>query len=397
MYEVFGYVLVLAGLVALTAVASRGLQPALRRVLWLSFWLRVAGSLARYLVLVGPYKSGGDATAYFAYGQYISDAMWSFDLEGVDNYLTGRDGTVFVRVVSAVVLSIIGPTMVGEFLVFSMFSMLGLWLMILAVEHESGTDTARRYALIVSVSPSLCYWPCSVGKDALVILALGLVMRGYVGARGRPRWLLLSSGLLLCAATRPHIAALAAVGLVVAEVVSSEGHMLAGQRAPKLFLLGVAAAYLIAEMGESFSIDPTSLEDVEAFLDFAAGQTMQGGSQIEASSGFARFGMAFVNVLFRPFLWEAHNLGALLASIELVVLWIFVLRDRRAFRDGLRGFRRDRALRFALACGLLLAVALGATFFNMGILARQRVAPLALLLTAVWRTPTPRAPQEHLQ
>ncbi|MCW8138160.1 MAG: hypothetical protein KIT58_04575 [Planctomycetota bacterium] len=394
MYEVVGFLMVLAAATLGVAVAARRLDHDLGRLLWLSYVMRVIGSLARYAVLVGPYRGQGDATVYFNMGWEYADAVWTLDFEGIDRR-TGQQGTVFIRIVSAIVLSIIGPTMLGEFLVFAMASLSGLWLMVLAMARETSALNTRRYALIVALAPSLWYWPSSIGKDSLILLALGLVVFGYAGRAGRVNWIALLLGLALGYSIRPHVAAIMGLGLVSAEILSGEGPALGANRLVKLTVVGVMAVVLLQNMGERFGLDALDLEDLQSFMDHAAGQTMQGGSRIESTSGLWRFPVGLMNVLFRPFPWEAHNLGALMASIELVVIWAYILRTRSRLRDTLTLIRHERALRFAVPCGLLFALALGATFFNLGILARQRVAPIALLLMCVWRSPQAN-PQPNL-
>lgn len=379
MYEMLGFALVLGLAIIALAILSARLSPPLRRLLWLAFGLRVAGAVARYLVLFHAYGGSGDALAYFQEGLSLQDALFGLDFATIE-YEYGRLwGTAFVTMASAIVLAAIGPTLLGEFLVFSLASLLGVWLMARAAAQDPDDLEFERYGLLLACSPSLCFWPCSVGKDAIIILGLGMIVRGYVGRHARPLWIILAAGLALVAAVRPHLAAMAGVSLVAAEVIPGDGRGWSVGRAVKLLFLSGCAIMLVIQMGESFAFDPTELASLEDFIDHAAHQTLD-GTTIQMNSGLARFVLAPVNVLCRPFPWEAHNIGAVIASFELLGLWGYAWLHRRRLTHSLRTFHHHRATRFALPCGVLMAIAFGLTFFNLGILARQRVAPFSLLL-----------------
>ena len=126
---------------------------------------------------------------------------------------------------------------------------------------------------------------------------------------------------------------------------------------------------------------------VEAENNFHEGQgqqTNQGGSSFDRGDMATAIPMAFVNILFRPFITEANSPMALVSSLEMLVFWALALRNVFHLKSMLQGWRGNRLLRFAVPFALLYVLMIGLTFQNFGIIARQRtlVMPALLLLFA---------------
>src|SRR5262249_8301203 len=91
-----------------------------------------------------------------------------------------------------------------------------------------------------------------------------------------------------------------------------------------------------------------------------------------SGGGLTGLAFAYVNVLFRPFLWEAHNPQALFSALEVLVFWALILSRRRTLRAMRTLWRRHQLLRFSALLVLLSPSLIGMTMFNLGIVARQR-------------------------
>ena len=100
-------------------------------------------------------------------------------------------------------------------------------------------------------------------------------------------------------------------------------------------------------------------------------------------SAFARALSAPV-LLFRPFIWEVHNLPSTLASIEGLLLLLFTWRRRRELFQVLRRSRIDSFAAFLLIYTVQFSVIFAGAMSNFGLLARQRVMllPFTLMLLA---------------
>jgi hypothetical protein len=113
--------------------------------------------------------------------------------------------------------------------------------------------------------------------------------------------------------------------------------------------------------------------DIEALVQYNAAQAAQGGSAI-GTTGVSLLAVpyAIVNVLFRPFIWEAHNAAAAFSALELLAMWILIWLRRHQLGFVLRVWRRHRVLRFAVPFLVFYVAALGMNLANLGIIARQR-------------------------
>jgi hypothetical protein len=94
--------------------------------------------------------------------------------------------------------------------------------------------------------------------------------------------------------------------------------------------------------------------------------------------------MAAVTVLFRPFVFEAHNLQSLIAGIEAGALLALFLLRWRWFAAAMRSLRSRPYVLFCLAFTVLFVIAYS-SFANFGLLTRERVQlyPLFLVLISI--------------
>lgn len=336
--------------------------------------LRILGAFLRYEVVFRFYGGVGDAVRYFDDGRVLAGALSPFTPA---YWVSGPAvwGTSFLIRISGLVTSVIGPTLRGEFLVFSLMALGGLYAMAIAFQRIQPGEPASLFARWIWLWPSLWFWPSSVGKEAVLLLAIGLATLGYVGRRGTIQWSFYLAGLGLAFLVRPHVAAVLAFATVA-------GHWLATwQRLTARRLVEAVAALVLAGVAlnatkSQLGLADADLEGIKEFVVFRAGQTTAGGSNIgEAAISGGGLPMAFVNVWLRPFPWDVHNATALFAAVEIVVLWWLIWRRRRGLRVAVRSWRHHRLLQFAVPFLFAYTLMIGLTFANLGIIARQR-APL---------------------
>lgn len=390
-YEILGFLLIAAlSVVVGGALANSPKNPFPPKLVLAAVALRIVGSLARYDMMKAFYGGVSDANRYFSLGLQFARRAWNLDLTvfTLGYWFGGPDrwwGTPFMDKLSGLVLSLIGPTIRGEYLVFSMLAFVGLYLIALSAHRVHPGGGAVRYAAWIFLWPSLWFWPSSVGKEAVTVFTIGLVFYGYAGGRGRILWLPYLAGLGIAFALRPHVAAALGLATVAAYWFQSWTRP-SPRRIAEAAVAAVLAVALISAMGTQLGLGEVDLEGVEEFIQHRGGYTLRGGSQLESlPSGPTALPMAVVNIWFRPFPWEAHNLMALFSSLELVILWWLAWRNRRWLRIGLKGWWRDRLLSFGFPLLFGYTIMIGLTFGNLGIIARQRtpIFPFVfLLLTA---------------
>ena len=83
--------------------------------------------------------------------------------------------------------------------------------------------------------------------------------------------------------------------------------------------------------------------------------------------------MALVNILFRPFPWEARNIQLAISSAEIWGFWALAWWRRRQIVASIKNWRVSKLVRVAIPFIIIYSVLLGLLIANMGIIARQRI------------------------
>jgi hypothetical protein len=198
-------------------------------------------------------------------------------------------------------------------------------------------------------------------------------------------------GLWSVAMVRPHMAGLIAVCLAAAVVMRRSSGTLRELtpivRAGSIVAVAVLAAIMVVRTDRFLAdsgIDTSA--GVETALVDIQDRTSRGGSEFVPSvlDSPVRAPMAVVTVLFRPFVFEAHNAQSFLAAIEGTVLLAMFLLRWRWFAAAMRCLRSRPYVMFCLAFTVLFLVAYS-SFANFGLLARERVQlyPLFLVLISI--------------
>jgi hypothetical protein len=386
MYDTLDYMigntigfLAILGVIALACavVLQAPIPGRLRALIVLALVLRVVGAVVRFVVLHWVYHGVGDASGYFRVGAYYAEFFQNFDFTPIVDSTMWWDGrwwgSSIVRWASGFVLTFIGPSMLGEFIVFSVLSFLGLVAFVVAFKRAFPSLPVARYARWVWLFPSLWYWPASVGKEALCLLGIGLATWGVIGRGSRLSWLPLAAGTGLIVVIRPELAMVFLAAAIIAYWLGSGEQWTVGKTYQAVAI--AAVSILVMTMGlRAVGVGSFDVEGVQEYIELEPARAIGGGSAIGAPPvGVLGVPRALMNVLMRPFPWEGASAATLLAAVEVAALWAFALLRRRQLVAALRGWRRSRLLCLSLAFVLLYAAALGMMVGNLGILARQRI------------------------
>ncbi len=405
MYNLIGFILLAAfALLMASAFGRRPGQWFPAQLLMAAVALRILGSTARYEIIYRVYRGLGDAILYYQHGLEFRRQFLNFETSpfSLSYWAEGPNwwGTSFMDRLSGVAVSMIGPTMRGEFLFFSLVSFIGLYLIAASFREVQPGAAAVDYTRWMWVWPSLWFWPASVGKESVILLAIGLTVRGYVGRRGHVNWFVFAMGLGLSFCLRPHVAAVLACSAVIARWLGGGEKVTPRRIIEGIIILPIAILALIG-MFRQFGLEQVDLEGISEFVQYRSGQTLQGGSNIGAA-GFGPLGVpiAFINVWMRPFPWDVHNMTSLFAAVEMALLWWLIWQRRNAVKLALRSWRKHRLLCFALPFLVAYTLLIGMAFGNLGLIARQRspVFPFVLMLCFVApNRPVPRRRKRRWQ
>ncbi|MBB1494618.1 hypothetical protein J4N02_07385 [Propioniciclava sp. MC1595] len=381
--------------VLIAAAAKRQGEAWFTRLLVTGFLLKLAGISARYIVAYYLYGGQADAEAYnlFAIGHYLDwrqgDIWWE---------ASGKVGTLNMELITTALYVVIGPSVITAFFVFGSLAFWGVYLIYRAFRVALPQADHKRYALLVFLLPTILYWPSSIGKEAWLMLFVG------VTAYGAARFFnhALATGLALIALgaagtalIRPHITVLMVAALFVAQVVrpTTKRSTSILTKAAGVFVMGVAAVILVSASAQFLGIDDLSAQAVADRVEDAGGQTAQGGSAFTPVPLESPLGVpaAIVTLLFRPFPWEANGLPMLVQSAEGLVLLVLTVAAWPRLKALPTLLRRNPYLVFAVVYALAFILAFSG-FANFGILARQRVlmVPFFLVLLALPR-PLPKS------
>lgn len=349
-----------------------------------AFFVKLAMAFVNHAVAFGLYGGVADARGYHDSGVAYSVAFRSGIFQLAEE---GELGRRFINTLTGGVYTVIGPSKLGGYLVFSWFAFWGLYLFYRAFVVAVPEGNRRRYASLLFFLPSTLFWSSSIGKEAWMMLSLGLFSLGAARllARRPGGLVVLSLGLAASSRCRPHLSLLILIGLVVGYLFrrSSNLHRL-GPLATlgSLAVLVAVGSFAAGQFTRHFELTSLGTDSFQEVFDAAERGTEGGGSSFSIE-GLPR-PLAAISVLFRPFPGEAHNAAALVASVEGAAMLVLVVRGRRRL---LTAVRRLRSNVYVLYCATVTALFLVgfSAFQNFGILARERiqVIPFVLVLLAL--------------
>ena len=363
----------------------------LSRVLTAGLILKLGFSLL--LIWVGFVVYGGmvDASGYHRDGTQIAQYIWGLQFDQIIPFL--KWGTNSIDFFTGVMYSVVGPTLYGGYLIYACLAFLGSYFFYRAFRVASPQGNRQLYAVLVFFFPSILLWSNGIGKDALIFLFIGLF--AYGGAQlSRDRlqgFVPLALGLLGVIWIRPHVAAILIIALIMGFLVPRVGRGTARHAilVIGLLIVGGFAWFLLPRLMTYLQIEGLSPEGVLIFLQQQQSLTLSGGSAFQSVdiSNPLNFPMAMVTVLFRPFPWEAHNLLALIQSLEGVIAMSFVLWRVKSLGRTLVASISNSYIRFIL----IYIVAFVVTFSsvqNFGTLARWRTMMLPFFFILVAYAPS---------
>lgn len=384
-------------------IAQREGDPWLAKALMWGLVVSLGFSLLRYFFIFVIYDGSADAGVYHEAGVTFANRL----RDGVPIHPIPKIEAFPVESqrigdVTGALYTLTGPSAYAGFFLFTYICYWGKVLIVRGFKAAVPEGDHRRFALLVLFFPSLLFWPASIGKEALMIGCLGVIV--YGGAlllAPKPRAMgavYFVGGSLLVLLVRPHVALMSILAFGVAMAVGliggfrgGEGGALRGRalRFVALAVLVVLAGYGFTRMSEQF--DEYGSEGASATLTGALEQSSIGESEFTPVSitGPTEVPAGVVSVLFRPFPWEARNLNSLMTAAESFLLIVLLALSWRRVASLPKLAMQRPFLVFGL--GYVLLFSIGFSFIgNFGILARQRVqvVPIVLVFLALpeWRS-----------
>ena len=385
-------VLLASGVVIIRAI-TRHDSLGLANLMIVALIVKLAATFVRYFVVFELYGAG-DATGYNGAGTRIANAFHDGDLSIGEVITLGRQ-TEFIEDLTGLFYIFTGPSRLGGFLLFSWVSFWGLVLFHRAARIGVPELDERRYALMLYFMPSLVFWPSSIGKEAVMILALGLCAYGAARFLTHQQFGLapLAAGLGVAYIVRPHVAFVVVAGVAVAVLFrrnarASRPIFGPAGRLAWFVVVAAVAAFTLGQATERLlpASESSGVGAAGELLDRATDGTDSGDSTIEGTTPNSplEYPQAVFSVLFRPTILEARTAGNAVAAAETtVLLLLFVASWRRLKNLPVLLFKRPYLVLAVVYAGIFTFA--WSSFANLGALARQRaqVWPFVLLVLAL--------------
>ncbi len=406
-YDTVGGVIVIGAAGALfTLIFLPRLVPAedrsfLRNILIFALLARIFGASFRLFVNLNLYGGDGDINFFDLIGQGIANQIRAgefgaaFEGFGV--------GTPAIQMIVGSIYAVIGTTFYGAFLLSGFMAFLGAVFFYRAFTVAFPSGNRKLFALLIFFYPALLYWPTGLGKDLVVIMAMGIGVWGAVVFIVQSRLLGLWVAVLsisLAFIVRPEIGLIATVSFITAFLLRRPSQ---NKKAFTIQLIGAPLVLLVgfAMIGSATSFLGIEELSVNAVLDVITEQSSAVFEEGGTGSNFNPPAVGtptwipevFITVLFRPFPWEAHNIAALMQSLDGVLLaGILFITSGRLVRS-LRTETQNPMVIASIVFILLAVIAVG-TLGNFGLLARQRTIVLPFLFFLIAAARTVRRTQE---
>lgn len=378
---------------------------------------RYCMGLASLVVGLWVYQGMVDFPSYNEISMKVGEKLLTGDFSGFQVF--DRISSWWFGYLLGVLYLAVGPGIVGQFFMSALIGFIGgyLYLRAFRLEFPEAAPSYRFLAFALFYLPTLAYWTSLLGKDSWMALFLGL--GAYAASRLLKSFTLRHLGLFLVALAgtamvRPAIAVvvLVALGFAATRVAVRDPGSAAFLRPM------IATVILVAVVGAFVQLGSLALVEKHAggeSLTIVAGQmALMGvvdslysqhvglasdpnaygsslGVQIAeptmgAVARFLPFGI--FTFLFRPFLFEAHNVMAVFAALDSTFLFGLVLWRRRNLVTAVRCALSRPFLTFCLLNFAALTVILSFDS-NLGVIVRHRaiVLPFLLILLAVPRGP----------
>jgi len=326
-------------------------------------------------------RAGGDAVGYFRHGLF-----WTGEI-GV--------GTAAVRAMAALLVSGMGLSILGTFLVFNIFGQIGVLAFWGSLkEATKGKPWRIRWlATLIVLLPSVSFWSSALGKDAISFMATGLALWSSLNLAKRGLLMTIAIGAMFI--VWPHMAGIMVMAITMAAVMDSNAS------AVKKVLLGglaagVAAALVPFALRYAGVGEVVDVESLANYIDKRQSYNTEGDGGVDIAA--MTLPMQLFTYLFRPVLFEARSVFALAASLDnLILLGLFVIGGIALLRGRKTGLGENRTFMWAYALGAWLILAM--TTANLGIALRQKwmFAPMLifLLISVIGRRRDPSS--EHNQ
>ena len=326
------------------------------------FWILYATHLGLSMIyLLYAYVNRSDSNQYYAVTQMSESwgELW-------------QTGTRFVHFINWPFVHLFGLSYVSCMMIFAHIGFLASGYFYLSLLEQTGSMALVKgrftWCEIVFLLPNIHFWSASIGKGAIMFLAIALYIYGL--SRFNRRSLFIIGGLFLAYMVRPHVAFVLVGGTAV-------GSLFAGRGIPWYVKMGIGGI----AVGASFFLFQESVEftqvgdqnNLDAFLSHRAEELGKAGSGVNMAN--YNIFMKLFTFWFRPLFVDAPGALGLFVSFENAIYLYMLYQIVMGFRNwrSLNGWFKSAIFIFLLG-SIILAQVSG----NLGIAMRQKAQLMPL-------------------
>src|SRR5437588_849554 len=206
-----------------------------------------------YIYMVRNVLGGGDVDDYFDRGTKIASL---YATTGEWQFLVPFWSTNFITMLSGALQILIGPSFPSASVIFGMLSFWGEFFAYRAFCTAFPKGDRYLLGILLFFLPSIVFWPSTIGKDALIMLFIGLCVYGFALVNHQPSpkaFFYLGLGLLGTMVVRPHIAAMLVISMTAPYLVANNRRGAAAALTKMIgFALLLGGTYFIALQARTF-------------------------------------------------------------------------------------------------------------------------------------------------
>ena len=223
-------------------------EPRYGRLLLVAIVAKAAAAVTQYFVIEIVYGGTADANRYHQYGVIVADSIRDGAFEP---FRYGSQETTNMVTIVGWIYAAVGSSRLGGVVVFASMALVGAFLFDRAVRRAAPTLDLWRYSLLIYLVPAVLFWTSTIGKDAWMVLMIGMVANGFSLLVASPhRWsglLWVVLGLGGSSVVRPHVTLALVASLALGLLFM--GIPAAGQASVRRRVLQFAALGLVAAGG----------------------------------------------------------------------------------------------------------------------------------------------------
>ena len=366
----------------LLALAAARHDPFLRWALPVALLLKLVAAGVYVWMVFHVYDTSADMVTYWNRGEILAN---DFLRNGHWTVLHPVWSNNFIYMLTGAIFTVTTVSLPSAAVIYALAAFWGQYLFYRAFVLVFPEGDRKLAALLLFFLPSIVFWTSSIGKDAAILLFLGVAAYGFARLQRRVSpgaFLVLLLGLGGVVLVRPHIAAMLGFAFLLPYLVGKNLHGISGTVGKILGIpLVLGSTVWLARQAQSF-LKMETLSQAGSILQKVAEGNQTGGSAIAVSGSMA---YRLVNVpflFFRPWPWEVHSLQAVMAALEGLMLLVIFVSRRRNLYAAVREWRSQPFVLFVLLFALQFSVVMSLAITNYGLLTRERVMllPFALML-----------------